>query len=92
MNSDSLPFDWNIFGLDKSRPPLTRANGKFMVEPNPELLFNESFALKLNCNERIYLYSLHLSCIFNKICPRIAEYFLRMFCSFSKAFIFNDSL
>lgn len=36
VTNDSLPFDWNIFGLDKSRPPLTRANGKSMVEPNPD--------------------------------------------------------
>lgn len=47
---------------------------------------------KLNCSEKIHLYSLHLSCISNKIFSRIAEYFLRIFCSFSKGFIFNDSL
>lgn len=32
----SRPFDWNIAGWDKSRPPCTGANGKSMLVPNPE--------------------------------------------------------
>ncbi len=32
----SIPFDWNIFGLDESRPAQTRADGKSMLDPNPE--------------------------------------------------------
>lgn len=34
--NDSVPFDWNVIGLDKSRPTLTRINGKSMLEPNFE--------------------------------------------------------
>lgn len=36
VKTKSIPFDWDIVGLDKSRPPLTRTNGQSMLKPNPE--------------------------------------------------------
>jgi hypothetical protein len=36
VNNQSIPFDWNIMGWDKSRPAMTRENGRSMIEPNPE--------------------------------------------------------
>lgn len=31
--SGTTPFDWNIMGLDKSRPAQTRENGKTIHNP-----------------------------------------------------------
>lgn len=31
--SGTIPFDWNIMGLDKSRPAQTRSNGKTIHNP-----------------------------------------------------------
>jgi hypothetical protein len=31
--TNTKPFDWNIMGWDKSRPPQTRSNGKSIHNP-----------------------------------------------------------
>lgn len=45
QENNAIPFDWNIAGLDKSRPPLTRENCKSLLEPNQEHILRKVNAL-----------------------------------------------